>query len=169
MKTIAIISGYFNPIHKGHIEYIYEAMKHGSQLVVIVNNDEQVTIKGSLPFMNLDERMTIIKAMKYVDYVIPSTDNDGTVCKTIEHVVAMFKELNMDKVEFVFAKGGDRTKKNTPEVEICKKLNVKIVYGCGAKVQSSSELLRKATTEQFQCQSYFKDGILINCTCGKCF
>lgn len=123
---VVCTSGYFNPIHIGHLNLLKEAKKHGDYLVVIVNNDEQVKLKGSKPFMNEKERMEIIKAIKYVDKVVLSIDKDRTVMKTLER-------LNPD----VFVKGGDSTEDNVPE----KALGIEIVLGVGGgKVQSSSWL-----------------------------
>src|SRR5438128_600676 len=102
MKKIVITSGYFNPIHVGHINLMREAKKLGDYLVVIVNNDLQVKIKGSVPFMDEKERMEIIKALKYADEVMLSIDNDKTVAKSLEHVARNYQGY------LCFAKGGDR-------------------------------------------------------------
>ena len=132
MKTVCV-SGYFNPIHRGHIDYLREAAALGDNLVVILNNDEQVKLKGSIPFMDEAERFQILKAIKYVDVVIASIDKDETVCKTLE----------MIKPD-IFAKGGDRIDTNTPEFDLCNKLGIQVFFGVGGgKVQSSSELLKR--------------------------
>ncbi len=132
MKTVCV-SGYFNPIHRGHIDYLREAAELGDNLIVILNNDEQVKLKGNIPFMDLSERFQILKAIKYVDMVIASIDLDETVCKTLELI----------KPD-IFAKGGDRINTNTPELELCNKLGIKVFFGVGGgKVQSSSELLNR--------------------------
>jgi D-beta-D-heptose 7-phosphate kinase/D-beta-D-heptose 1-phosphate adenosyltransferase len=126
------VSGYFNPVHKGHIRYLKEAKELGGRLVVIVNNDKQVRIKGSKPFMGEQERLEIVSAIKYVDEALIAIDKDGTVIETLKFV----------KPD-IFAKGGDRTLDNIPEREICEKLGIKIVEGVGGgKIQSSSELLK---------------------------
>ena len=140
-KTIVIASGYFNPLHKGHVEYIYEAMKLGSNLAVIVNNDKQVLLKGSKPFMDMNERMNIVKAMKYVDYVIPSIDEDRSVSQTITKIITMYRTIFGPETKFVFAKGGDRTKRNIPERKVCDQFGIPIIDKLGKKIQSSSELL----------------------------
>lgn len=136
MKKIIIASGYFNPLHKGHIDYLRKASKLG-RLIVIVNNDKQVQLKGGIPFMNIEERMKIVEALYFVDRVIASIDIDGSVCETIKKIVK-----NNKKSEFIFAKGGDKTSKNIPEKIICDKLRIKIVDGLGKKIQSSSWLLK---------------------------
>jgi rfaE bifunctional protein nucleotidyltransferase chain/domain len=133
-KKIVVASGYFNPLHEGHIKYLEEAKKLGDYLIVIVNNDNQVKIKGSIPFMSDIERANIIKALKVVDDVIISVDEGGSVCKTLEKIKPN-----------VFAKGGDRTFDNIPEKEVCEALGIDMVFGVGGeKTQSSSTLLKSA-------------------------
>lgn len=125
-------SGYFNPIHIGHIRYLKAAKKLGDELVVIVNNDNQVKVKCSDPFMNDKERMEIVANLKCVDRVVLSIDKDKSVRKT----------LKMIKPD-IFATGADRTIFNIPERETCKKLGIKMVFGLGGKkIQSSSKLLK---------------------------
>lgn len=141
MKII-IASGYFNPLHKGHIEYLREAKALGDELWVIVNNDEQVKLKGSVPFMDLDERKEIISALRYVDATIPSRDNDATVCKTLNYIKKGAQGIFGD-CELTLAKGGDRFASEIPEAKVCKELGIKIVDGLGKKIQSSSELLKR--------------------------
>jgi len=133
MRKVAI-SGYFNPIHIGHINYITEASKLGL-LTVIVNNDHQVELKGSAPFQTEDERAEILAAIKGVEEVIVSIDVNSSVCNTLAF-------LKPD----IFAKGGDRTIDNIPEKEICDELGIQMVFGCGgSKVQSSSDLIRNSS------------------------
>lgn len=131
------VSGYFNPLHKGHIRYLKEAknLRHDRdiELIVIVNNDKQVELKGSFPFMDELERIEIISAIKYVDKVLLSIDEDETVCKSLEII----------KPDY-FAKGGDRTLDNIPEKKVCDRLGIKIITGIGGeKIQSSSELIKR--------------------------
>jgi len=136
-EVIVVVSGYFNPLHIGHVRYFKEAKKLGTKLIAIVNNDEQVRLKGSISFMNEKERMEIISSLKSVDKAILSIDKDKTVCKTLELI----------KPD-IFAKGGDRTLNNIPEKGICKKLNVKMVFNVGGeKSQSSSRLINKSIDE----------------------
>jgi len=128
MKIVA--SGYFDPIHIGHIEYLKLAKQLGGTLIVIVNNDKQAKIKKGFSFMNENERLEIVKNIKYVDEVFLSIDDDSTVCKSLE-------KLKPD----IFAKGGDRNSSNIPEFDVCNKYNIKIVDGLGNKIQSSSDLI----------------------------
>jgi len=130
-EIVVAASGYFDPLHIGHLEYLELAKKLGDKLIVIVNNDEQAILKKKYVFMPLNERVKMIKSLRYVDEVIVSVDKNESVCDTLEL-------LKPD----IFAKGGDRTIKNIPEVDICKKIGCKIVDGLGGKVQSSSQLVQ---------------------------
>ena len=132
-KIVVAASGYFDPLHIGHVEYLELARKLGDKLIVIVNTDEQARLKKGFVFMPLEERIKIIKALRAVDEVFVSIDKDKSVCKSLEAV-------RPD----IFAKGGDRTSDEIPENEICRKLKIKIVDGLGKKLQSSSELVKKA-------------------------
>ena len=136
MKT-AIASGFFDPIHVGHIEYLELSKNLGDKLIVILNNDEQCKMKKGKPFMLQEERKKILEAIRYVDEVFISIDTDGVpVCKSIEYLA---KTRRID----IFAKGGDRYGYEIPEAGICRKLGIKIVDGLGKKIQSSSELTKK--------------------------
>tara|TARA_B100000513_G_scaffold170593_1_gene86455 strand:+ start:36 stop:443 length:408 start_codon:yes stop_codon:yes gene_type:complete len=128
MKKIAI-SGYFDPIHVGHIEYINNAKKLGDWLVVIVNNNNQCALKKGKYFMDEKDRVLIVKNIKAVDEVFLSIDEDKTVCKSL-------KKLNPD----VFANGGDRKNYEIPESKVCKENNIQIIDGLGDKIRSSSDL-----------------------------
>ena len=138
MKNKAIIvSGYFNPLHKGHIEFFHLAKKHGDKLFVIVNNDNQRMIKGSKKFMLEDERILLLNELSIIDKVFLSIDKDKTVSKTLEKI---FKEFS-DELILFFANGGDQDNASIPEKLICKKLGIKLIEGLGKKIQSSSWLL----------------------------
>ena len=128
MKKIAI-SGYFDPIHVGHIEYINNAKKLGDWLVVIVNNNNQCALKKGKYFMDEKVRVLIVKNIKAVDEVFLSIDEDKTVCKSL-------KKVNPD----VFANGGDRKNYEIPESKVCKENNIQIIDGLGDKIRSSSDL-----------------------------
>lgn len=131
-NKIVVASGYFNPLHSGHLYYLEKAKKLGDKLIVIVNNDKQVKLKGSIPFMNENERVKIISSLKCVDKVFLSIDKDKTVCKSLEYLKPNF-----------FAKGGDSTPKNVPELNLCKKLGARVVFNVGGKKTNSSSILIK--------------------------
>ena len=138
MKKIVITSGFFNPVHIGHLNLLRDSKKLGDFLIVIVNNDNQVEIKGSIPFIAERERLLIIENLKPVDEVFLSIDQDGTVAKSLEAVAKKYDG------ELYFAKGGDRNIDNIPESEkeVCEKYGIKLISGVGGgKVQSSSELI----------------------------
>tara|TARA_R100000008_G_C3583463_1_gene170340 strand:+ start:2085 stop:2588 length:504 start_codon:yes stop_codon:yes gene_type:complete len=143
---IVVVSGYFNPIHVGHLDYIEEASKLGDSLIVIINNDEQVKIKGSKPFMNENDRARIVAAIGCVSRCVISNDTDGTVVETLKELYNSYS-VDWDFDDMIFANGGDRKKDNSPEEEYCRWRGIKTVYNVGGKkTQSSSELLRYTTS-----------------------
>lgn len=147
---IIVISGYFNPLHVGHLDYIEQAKELGDRLLVIVNNDDQVKIKGSIPFMNESDRMRIIKSIGCVDDVVLSSDVDASVLKTLKCIHEMYSLqrgwIGNRNFEVVFANGGDRQEGNTPEEEFCREVGIETVYGVGGgKRESSSKLIDNVT------------------------
>ena len=128
-KIRVAVSGYFDPIHIGHLEYLRMAKELGDSLVVIVNNNYQCKLKKGKHFMDENDRVEIVKALRFVDEVFLSVDNDRTVCKSLE-------EIKPD----IFANGGDRATTEVPETPVCKKFNIKMVDGLGDKIRSSSSL-----------------------------
>lgn len=141
MKLV-ITSAYCNPIHKGHIECFNLAKSLGDKLVVILNNDTQVKIKKDIPFMDIENRLFIVKNLRCVDDVFVSIDEDKTVCNSIECVFNA-ETICGKYTEVIFAKGGDRNIGNIPEKAVCDRLGIKIVDGLGDKIISSSSLLDK--------------------------
>tara|TARA_B110000902_G_scaffold74442_2_gene88029 strand:- start:15672 stop:16106 length:435 start_codon:yes stop_codon:yes gene_type:complete len=138
-RTAVIVSGYFNPVHKGHLELFENAKTLGDILIVIINSDLQRELKGSREFQNEDERLRIVEALSTVDFALISSDEDKTQCKTIAEIFAMFSK----RFNIIFANGGDQTNQSIPEADICDFLNIKLVDGLGKKVQSSSWLLKQ--------------------------
>ena len=134
-----IVSGYFNPIHKGHLEYFNNAKAMADKLFVIVNNDHQRALKGSKEFQKEDERMIIVANIKAVDQAVLSIDQDRTVCATIKHIAETYSgEYNL-----AFANGGDQNNDTIPERPVCEAMGVTLIDGLGDKIQSSSWLLGK--------------------------
>lgn len=138
-KKVIIVSGYFNPIHKGHIEYFNNAKALSDELFVIVNNDGQRALKGSKEFQQEEERLFIVSNIKSVDHCILSIDQDRTVCKTIEKIATNFGQ----EYDLHFANGGDQNNKTIPEIAICDLMGISLIDGLGDKIQSSSWLLKK--------------------------
>ena len=139
MKKAVIVSGYFNPIHKGHIEYFQNAKANGDELFVIVNNDFQRTLKGSKEFQDENERVFIVENLRLVDKCFLSIDKDRTV---VESIKMIFNKLG-DKYLLAFANGGDQNNDTIPERPICDELGIELIDGLGEKIQSSSWLLKK--------------------------
>jgi D-beta-D-heptose 7-phosphate kinase/D-beta-D-heptose 1-phosphate adenosyltransferase len=138
-KKAIIVSGYFNPIHKGHLEYFNNAKDLADELFVIVNSDLQRALKDSKEFQKEDERLFIVQNIKAVDTAIISIDKDRTVCASIE---AIFETYG-DQYQLGFANGGDQDNNSIPEAPICKELGIQLIDGLGDKIQSSSWLLNK--------------------------
>ena len=138
---IVMVSGGFDPVHIGHVRMFEEAKKLGDELVVLLNNDNWLRLKKGYVFMEEQERKEILLAFKAVDRVILSSHEENT------KDISISKDL-LALRPHIFAKGGDRHSGNipTPEVAVCEQIGCEIVnyIGWGGKVQSSSELVKKA-------------------------
>ena len=132
-----IVSGYFNPLHKGHLELFEKAKASGDQLWVIVNSDLKRKLKGSKEFMDQDERLIIVSAIGIVDKALISIDKDKTQCKTLTDLANKFSS----EYELYFANGGDQNNDSIPEVPVCEEKRITLLEGLGDKIQSSSWLL----------------------------
>jgi len=132
-KPTVMVSGGFDPVHVGHIRMIREAAQWG-EVIVIANSDEWLHRKKGFNFMDFKARFEILDSIKGVLLVDSVDDSDGTVCDAIRRHKPTY-----------FANGGDRKKNNTPEVLLCKKLGVELLWGIGGdeKIESSSELAKK--------------------------
>lgn len=138
-KKIVLVTGGFDPLHSGHLEYFYAAKKLGDILVVGVNSDDWLTRKKGSAFMPIKERINLIRNLKMVDYVINFDDTDGTA----KH--AIFKTWqSYPHNPIIFANGGDRTKENTLEMSTTVP-NVEFMFGVGGttKINSSSWILEE--------------------------
>ena len=139
MEKAIIVSGYFNPLHKGHIEYFHFAKSLGEKLIVIVNNDIQRKLKGSEEFMMEDERCLIIRELSIVNEVFLSIDKDRTVIQSLKQIHKNYSK----EYSLFFANGGDQNNNSIPENNVCQKLGINLIDGMGNKIQSSSWLLKK--------------------------
>ena len=137
-RTLVIVSGYFNPLHSGHIEYLTKSKELGDFLFVIVNNDTQREMKGSKPFMLEDERKTIIQSLKCVDAAMVAIDTERTVNESIKFIMN-WRGSEFDR--FIFANGGDQNRGTIGETKLCEELGIELADGLGDKIQSSSWLL----------------------------
>lgn len=137
-SKVVVVSGGFDPIHSGHIEYIERAKELGSILVVALNSDEWLSRKKGRPFMPWSERSRIIKALKPVGYVMQFNDIDGSAIDAIHKTRLMWP-----RAKIIFANGGDRTKENIPEMNYQDE-NLEFVFGIGGenKMNSSSWILQ---------------------------
>lgn len=134
---IVIVSGYFDPLHVGHIECMKLAKALGDKLVIILNNDKQTELKKGKYFMPAEERKKILEELRCVDEIFVSIDGDKSVCNSIKYLAEKYSDN-----EIIFAKGGDRFIDEIPETKLCREIGVKIVDGLGKKIQSSSELIK---------------------------
>ena len=133
-KKTAIVSGYFDPLHVGHLEYFKMAKEMADELVVIVNNSDQCYLKKGDEFMEEKDRLEIVYHLDMVDEAILASDKDKSVSETIE-MINRFKPHN----ELIFCNGGDRDASNSPEVQVCGELGIRFEQGLGKKIRSSSE------------------------------
>ena len=137
MKII-VVSGGFDPLHSGHISYFKDAKSHGDKLIVALNSDSWLEKKKGKFFMPFSERKVILENLKYVDEVIDFKDDEiGSCTYALEKVKALYEED-----EIYFANGGDRNKKNIPEMSV---EGIKFIFSVGGdeKQNSSSWILKK--------------------------
>jgi cytidyltransferase-like protein len=151
-KKFVIVSGGFDPIHSGHVRLISDASKFGP-VIVIINSDDFLIEKKGYAFMNVKERVHIIKNIKNVSEVFISIDNDHTVSKTIEFISSNLKY----NIGF-FANGGDRKDKtDVPEWSICNKHNIELLFDIGgSKTQSSSNLVESVHDKMLIKEGHFQ-------------
>ena len=139
MSTVTLVTGGFDPLHSGHIAYFKAAKEFGNILCVGVNSDDWLTRKKGKPFMNIDERLSIIKELKCVDLAIEFRDKDDSACDAIEMALEVYDNV-------VFCNGGDRGSMNTPEYNRYKDdKRVEFKFGVGGedKKNSSSWILER--------------------------
>ena len=139
MRKAVIVSGYFNPLHKGHLELFRKAREFSDDyLIVIVNSDLQRELKGSKEFQKEEERLEIVKSIKYVSEARISQDLDKTQCETLRQISNDYGKI----WDLYFANGGDQDNKSIPERVVCDKVGITLIDGLGDKIQSSSWLLK---------------------------
>jgi D-beta-D-heptose 7-phosphate kinase/D-beta-D-heptose 1-phosphate adenosyltransferase len=139
MKKLVIVSGYFNPLHKGHLELFHRAKGYNHKLFVIINSDHQRELKGSKEFQSEMERLIIIRNLRIVDESMISIDKDKTQCATLKYL----SDIYGGEYKLAFANGGDQTNDTIPETQVCIDNEIELIDGLGGKIQSSSWLLNK--------------------------
>lgn len=135
MKRI-IVSGYFNPLHVGHLEMMENARKLGDWLIVIVNNDAQQLLKKEMIIIPEQDRIRIVRALRIADEVVLSADTDRTVRETIRQIAERYAGD-----ELVFANGGDRdSAKAVPETEVCENFGIDMIFKIAPQLDSSTRI-----------------------------
>ncbi len=145
---VGIISGFFNPLTYGHIEFFQNVYMRVDCIYTIINNDEQVKLKGSIPFQSVDERLIIIRSLKYVTRAITCIDQDYSVAQTLRklfHIITC-NERSRINIYTSFYNSGDRNESNLHPKEkmVCDELGIDHTYLKMPKIQSSSELIQNA-------------------------
>lgn len=130
--NIVLVTGGFDPIHSGHIDYMNKAKQLSDLLIVGLNSDEWLARKKGKPFMPYHERECVVRNMKCVDDVMSFDDSDNSASDAIRKVRALYPNATI-----VFANGGDRTQENIPEMN-CGVDNVKFVFGVGGENKKNS-------------------------------
>ena len=137
-KKIIILSGGFDPIHKGHVR-MFKSAKDFGEVFVGLNSDDWLIRKKEKYFMPFIERKEILESIKYIDKVFDFDDSDDTACSLIKFIYQKYK----DDFDIAFGNGGDRTNDTTPEVKFCVENDIEMIWGLGGgKIQSSSDLLK---------------------------
>ena len=140
MKTI-IVSGYFNPLHGGHLDMIEAAAKMGDKLIVVVNNDKQQILKKGKVILDEQNRLRLIRALRDVDEVILSIDTEDMSQKL---TLAKIAKLYPDE-KLIFANGGDRNSTAAvPESEVCEKYGIEMRFDAGEGKPDSSTRINQA-------------------------
>ena len=138
-KSVIIMSGGFDPVHKGHLRMFREASWLGHQVIVGLNSDDWLSRKKGKPFMDFKERKEILEGFKYINQVLAFDDKDETANDIIKQICSLYRNFD---VNIYFANGGDRTSDNVPEMKVCDELGVEMIWGIGGgKIQSSSWLI----------------------------
>ena len=142
VPRLVIVSGYFGPIHVGHLDMIEAGAAAGDELFVIVNNNLQQEMKKGKVIIDEADRLRIVEALRVVDHAMIAVDQDGTVCASIEAIAEKFPDHKI-----TFGNGGDDRKNNdeVPETEVCNRYNIDMVFGMGGlnKADSSSRLIEE--------------------------
>lgn len=142
-----IVSGYFNPLHGGHLDMIEAAKSLGDYLIVVVNNDHQQLLKKGKIILDEMNRLRLMSALRVVDEVVLAVDTDPPVSKTLREIAMKYEGDSL-----IFANGGDRDDQRVvPEAEVCEDLRIDMVFGVGSGrivKRDSSSRINQALGEQ---------------------
>lgn len=131
---VVIVSGFFNPLHGGHLDMIEVAAKMGDRLIVIVNNDKQQVEKKGKVILLETSRARLLRALRVVDEVVIAIDDDMTVIKTLEFLASQYPDD-----ELIFANGGDRDSTTVvPEAQVCDQYSIEMLFGVGGDNKKDS-------------------------------
>ena len=131
---IVIVSGFFNPLHGGHLDMIEDAAAMGDKLIVVVNNDVQQVLKKDKVILTEQNRVRLMRALKYVDEVVVAIDQDPPISKTLEKIAQQYPNDQL-----IFANGGDRdSEKAIPEGDVCRQYGIEMVFGAGGNEKADS-------------------------------
>jgi len=140
---IVVVSGGFDPVHKGHVRMFEAAKQLGYKVIAGANSDAWLVRKKGKACMNFAERAEIIRAFRAVDEVLPFNDDDDTAINLLVRVQTMYPDCTI-----AFANGGDRVDGNTPEAGFCSAYKIDMLWNVGGgKIQSSSDLIKAAGTK----------------------
>ena len=136
-STAVIVSGYFSPLHVGHLDMIEAASELGDEVIVIVNNNAQQEIKKGKVIIDELDRLRVVLALRAVDHALVAVDDDRTVCASLAAIADQFGDRTL-----IFANGGDRVPGFVPEAEVCEAHNIELRFGVGGdqKADSSSRI-----------------------------
>ena len=147
MDRIIILSGGFDPVHKGHIRMFKAAKEFPSIVIVGANSDDWLARKKGSAFMVWEERREILESIKFIDEVCSFNDDDDSACDLIKIVNERYH--NRNDVSICFGNGGDRTNTNSLEVDYCLSNQIELLWGLGGgKIQSSSDLINKSENKE---------------------
>ena len=144
--NIGIVSGFFNPMHQGHLEYIEAAKGISDKLICIVNTDAQVGLKGTKKFLEQEHRYKIMQSIRHIDICIMCIDRGSSVVDTLKYIRELFKYDDL-----TFYNSGDRKPNentnvnkeimNSLEVRFCDSNDIGIKYLDLPKIYSSRKIL----------------------------
>lgn len=135
---IAVASGGFDPIHSGHIAYLKSAHDRADKLIVCLNSDSWLAKKKGKFFLPFYERKKILENFSFVHQVIDFKDDSfGSAINGLKKIKEQYPN---DQI--FFCNGGDRTKKNIPEMSL---QGINFLFGVGGneKKNSSSWILKE--------------------------